>query len=211
MKKIRLDDEEYNGKSIRSSMLELWKKNYLNEAWKFIQATRLNADDLYKEFDYQGEKWKIMGNIDSRDMVCEKISTGEMFIWDRLKVSSIVKVDEHNMYKRKVEFIMPDKKATRKSKVEEVGQLNLFDSPPQVEPTTPSGKIYKQVEPNLFILSDPDTSETSNLPDTGTVTVTVTSDSNDAGTVHTETITVVVDKSPVIEEPTQEITDGTIA
>lgn len=190
MKKIRLDNEEYNGKSIRDSMLELWKKNYMNEAWKFIQSTRLNADDLYKEFEHQGTKWKIMGNIDSRDMVCEKVETGEMFIWDRLKVSSIVKVDEHTAYKKKVEFIMPDaKKAPRKPKIEEAGQLNLFSSVPQVEPTTPSGKVYKQVEPNLFVLSDPDPAQETIMTQTEqSVNVSVSVDDNEG--IHTETISI---------------------
>lgn len=84
--------------------------------------------------DSDGETWQILGVIEGREMPCLKISTGEIYVWDRWQVSLIKYPEEHKKSERKVEYIYPDKaKRGRKKKEEtpiekEAPQLSLFNN-----------------------------------------------------------------------------------
>lgn len=117
-------------------LVELWKKNFLRDTNKFAKSTHLLPEDYMAEFtDHKGEKWRILGVIEGKDMPCEKISTGEVFIWDRWDVSLLARPEEHARTDRKVITTMPEKKKrVAKKKIEEVevkkeesSQLSLFD------------------------------------------------------------------------------------
>lgn len=132
MRRIKLDDtNHYRGISTKDTFLRIWSKNFLNETSKFISSTHLKPEDLGAIFeDHEGEKWKILGHMDGREMPCEKLSTGEIYVWDRWKVSSIVHKDKHERAKMKVEWIEPAKeKKTRKAAEPRpvAQQLSLFD------------------------------------------------------------------------------------
>ena len=128
MKQIRLQTEI--GK--KNPLVITWEKNFINDTSKFISSTRLKSQDLGVIFeDEDGESWKILGMMDGKDLPCEKIATGEIFIWDRWKVSNIVHNEEHVNAKKIIEYIIPEPiKAVRKKKepvIKEVdSQLNLF-------------------------------------------------------------------------------------
>jgi len=131
MKKIKLEDTDpYNGKTPKDNMIALWEKNFLREAGKFISSTYLKKEDLGTEFlDSSGEKWKILGYVGGKELPCEKVSTGEIFIWDRWDVSMIVRSEEHQKGSKVVEYIYPEKKKTSRKKSaneKSSSQLDLF-------------------------------------------------------------------------------------
>ena len=125
MKQIRLQTDP--GK--KNPLVIIWEKAFINDTSKFISSTRLKPEDLGTTFeDENGENWKVLGMMEGKDLPCENLSTGEIFIWDRWKVSNFVHPEEHANAKRIVEYIVPTPvKATRKKKeiVENI-QLDLF-------------------------------------------------------------------------------------
>ena len=147
MKKIKLDDTSiYNGVNPKDVTMELWKKNFLHESAKFISSTHLQPSDYEREFeDEYGEKWKIVGQMDGKDMPCEKLSTGEIFIWDRWNVSAMVYPDKHAESMKLLNIKQANTKKSKPKKVKEVitktdpeeftivmknipQQMNLFES-----------------------------------------------------------------------------------
>jgi hypothetical protein len=140
MRKIKLpSDNNYFGVTTKSTLIQLWEKQFLNESNKFISGTYLQPEDLGREFeDAEGEKWKIIGQMDGKDMPCEKLSTGEIFVWDKWKVSGFVHPEKHAKATKKVEFVFPKVKGKRTKKektslipiekAEKVQQLDLFSS-----------------------------------------------------------------------------------
>jgi hypothetical protein len=136
MKQLKLDDTmRYNGISTKDTFLRIWSKNFLNETSKFISATHLKNEDLGAIFqDHDGTEWKILGQMEGgREIPCEKLSTGQIFLWDRWKVSSLVHAEKHERSKRKIEWVVPAKeKKTRgggapKVEPQQLSLLDLFD------------------------------------------------------------------------------------
>jgi hypothetical protein len=83
----------------------LWKKNFLNDTAKFAKSTHLEPEDFMTEFtDKDGEQWRILGAMAHKDMPCEKISTGDVFIWDRWEVSLLKHPNHHNRTSKTVEY-----------------------------------------------------------------------------------------------------------
>ena len=110
----------------------LWKKNFLRDTNKFAKSTHLEPEDYMVEFTSpDGEKWRILGAMEGKDLPCEKISTGDAFIWDRWDVSLLVRPEEHARASKVIVMVEPEKKkrATKK-KTEEIvpesPQLSLF-------------------------------------------------------------------------------------
>jgi hypothetical protein len=116
------------------SLIEVWKRNFLRDSYKFTKTTHLKSEDYMAEFkDSSGETWQILGVIEGKEMPCLKVSTGDVHIWDRWQVSLIMYPEEHKRAERKIEYIYPEKKkVTRKKKTEETpitpedSQLSLF-------------------------------------------------------------------------------------
>lgn len=128
MKQIRLQTEP--GK--KNPLVVIWERVFINDTAKFISSTRLKPEDLGAVFaDEDGESWKVLGMMEGKDLPCEKMSTGEIFVWDRWKVSNLVHPEEHANAMKAVEYIFPTPvKPTRKKKekieVVENVQLDLF-------------------------------------------------------------------------------------
>lgn len=117
-----------------ASLAKLWQEYFYKDAGKFIGPTHLQTADWHTEFtDAKGEVWKILGSLEGRDMPCEKLSTGEVFLWDRWQVSLLKHPERHLTATRKSEFFFPEKTKKRASKkIQEdtpsvTPQLNLFD------------------------------------------------------------------------------------
>lgn len=132
MRKIKPDKTVYFGKSSYDTQLEMWSRNFMNETSKFITAARIKPEDLGRIFvDNENAEWKILGMIDGKEIPCEKISTEEIFCWDKMKISNILYPDLHKK-KPKVEYTFPD--MSKKKKVEknssprspQDNQLDLF-------------------------------------------------------------------------------------
>jgi hypothetical protein len=114
----------------------LWKKNFNNDCSKFARSTNLTRDDFHREFaDAEGKTWKILGSMEGKDMPCELLETGEIYIWDRWKVSLLIYPEKHKEYDLKTQVVFPStkkKRATKSKAVEEETktprpeQLNLF-------------------------------------------------------------------------------------
>ena len=138
MRKIKLNEEEYKGISLKKTMLEKWAKNFLHDTSKFIGTTHLTPEDLHKEFqDTDGVAWKILGNIDGREMACENISNGEICVWDRWEVSLRVHPEQHAKINKKVEYIFPKKKraTTKKQDIKSLTPIKIEKDPeaPQMD------------------------------------------------------------------------------
>jgi hypothetical protein len=138
MKQLKFDPTPYFGVTTLMTISKSWEKNFLNETSKFISATLLNPEDLGQTFkDHMGEDWKILGMTEGREMPCEKVSTGEIFLWDRWKVSLLKRPYEHHRLKQKAEYITKEPvKPTRgrkSSESKEPAQLSLFG---EVAPTS---------------------------------------------------------------------------
>jgi hypothetical protein len=110
----------------------LWKKNFLRDTNKFAKSTHLEPEDYMAEFTSpDGEKWRILGAMEGKDLPCENISSGYAFIWDRWDVSLLVRSAEHAKSAKVIVMVEPEKKkrVTRK-KTEEIipesPQLSLF-------------------------------------------------------------------------------------
>jgi hypothetical protein len=131
MRKINLDKTVYYGRTSLDTHLEMWSKNFNYETSKFISAARIKPEDLGRIFlDKDNVEWKILGMIDGKEVPCEKVSTGEIFCWEKMKISHLLYPDLHQK-KQKVEYIFPEK-PKRKKKSEEPEskpsdtQLDLF-------------------------------------------------------------------------------------
>ena len=110
-----------------STLLDFWKKNYERELSKFTRTTYLRMEDYMSEFKDGEETWKILGVIDGKEMACEKISTGEVFVWDRWQVSLLKHPEAHKRGARKIELIYPDKKKKKTEKESPKIKEQLFD------------------------------------------------------------------------------------
>lgn len=105
-------------------LLASWQKNYRRDVMKFINTTHLKLDDLMSDFcDEDGEMWKILGVIETKDVACQKISTGEVFIWDRWKVSLLKEPDEHKRTSKNVVYSFSKEK---KQRIKNDDELDLF-------------------------------------------------------------------------------------
>lgn len=132
MRQIKFDPKPFNGVTTLMTMTRIWENNFIHETSKFISATHMSCDDLGKDFtDESGEKWKILGMMDGREMPCQKLSTEEIFVWDRWKVSQLLHPERHEKATRKVDYVLPSKQKTRKTRKSQEGsvQLDLFGSP----------------------------------------------------------------------------------
>jgi len=110
-------------------LTNMWKKNFINETSKFACSTHLKPDDYLSTFkDYDGIEWKILGALEGKELACQNLEDGEVYIWDRWKVSTLRHPDVHAKVEMKREFFYPEKKKGRAKKVDETeSQLSLFN------------------------------------------------------------------------------------
>ena len=76
-------------------LLDTWRKQYLYEQAKFIPSTHLRLDDLDGEFLSDNVTWKICGQMESGDIICQNLSNEQYFMWDKWKVSNLRKPEKH--------------------------------------------------------------------------------------------------------------------
>lgn len=115
------------------ALANLWKKNFLKDTAKFAKSTHLCPEDYMGTFkDKNGEEWRILGALEGKELPCENLTTGDVFIWDRWEVSLLRRPEDHERTSRKVEVHFPEKKKGRAKKVTETekettdSQLSLF-------------------------------------------------------------------------------------
>jgi len=124
MKEIKLQTEP--GK--KNPLLAIWERGFINDTSKFISATHIKPSDLGAEFtDDAGETWKILGMLEGKDMPCQN-SRGQIFIWDRWKVSEYMYPDKHAATAKLVEYIPMKVKPKRTKKEEQAYQAKLEES-----------------------------------------------------------------------------------
>jgi hypothetical protein len=93
------------------AVADLWKKNYMKDAAKFISPTYLDAEDYHGTFkDHKGVEWRILGAITSKEIPCQIVETEEVFIWQAWDVSQLVHPDKHENYRKEQTFENPKKK-----------------------------------------------------------------------------------------------------
>jgi len=125
----------------------LWKKNYMRDTSKFAKSTFLENSDYMREFkDEQGEAWRILGAIEGKEMPCEKISTGEVFIWDKWNVSLLVRPEEHNRTSKTIVLTFPEKKKGRKKVVEAVEEVEKVEEVFALEEEAPQADFFRDSE-----------------------------------------------------------------
>jgi hypothetical protein len=97
-----------------AAVAKLWRKNFINDAAKFVRSTNLVPEDFERIFtDSHGKEWKILGSMDGRDLPCQLLESGEVFIWDRWKVSLLIYPEKHEKFQKKVETMFPTVKKKR--------------------------------------------------------------------------------------------------
>lgn len=121
MRQIRLENEPGR----KNPLIKVWEKIFINDTSKFIGSTRLKPEDLGKTFENAGETWTILGMMEGKDMACQN-SKGEIFIWDRWKVSLQMYPEQHENAKKNVEYVAPKVKPKRTKVVKPDPQLDLF-------------------------------------------------------------------------------------
>jgi hypothetical protein len=96
------------------AVAKLWRKNFINDSAKFVRATNLVPEDFERVFtDSQGKEWKILGSMEGRDLPCQLLESGEVYIWDRWKVSLLIYPEKHEKFQKKVETVYPSTKKKR--------------------------------------------------------------------------------------------------
>lgn len=96
------------------AVANLWRKNFINDTSKFVRSTHLVPGDFERVFmDSHGKEWKILGSMDGRDLPCQSLESGEVYIWDRWKVSLLIYPEKHEKFQKKAETIFPSTKKKR--------------------------------------------------------------------------------------------------
>jgi len=75
------------------SLLEVFYKDFVRDTDKFFRASKLTLEHMKVEFDYKGDKWKIIGLIDAKEMVCRNINNNSVWAIDRQEVQKAIMGD----------------------------------------------------------------------------------------------------------------------
>ena len=71
------------------SLLAIYYKEFVRDTNKFFRASKLTLEHMNVEFSYKGSKWKIIGHMDAKEMVCRK-DDGEIWTIDRQEVQKAI-------------------------------------------------------------------------------------------------------------------------
>lgn len=78
------------------ALIDKWRVWFLNDVSKFMNPSCLLIEDLGKEFlDSKGNKWQLLGSLETKEVGCRNLETGKIWSWDRWKVSLILRPEEH--------------------------------------------------------------------------------------------------------------------
>ena len=68
------------------ALLEMYYKEFERDASKFFRASKITLEHMDTEFTIKGEKWKVIGQVDFKEMVCKNVESGSIYAIDRIEV-----------------------------------------------------------------------------------------------------------------------------
>jgi hypothetical protein len=72
------------------SLLEVYYKEFVRDTDKFFRASKLTLEHMKESFSMKGENWKIIGQLDSKEMVCQNVETKAVYAIDRIEVQNAI-------------------------------------------------------------------------------------------------------------------------
>jgi len=67
-------------------LLDLYYRDFVRDTDKFFRASKITLEHMNVPFDYKGETWKVIGQIDEKEMACKNIENGSIWAIDRITV-----------------------------------------------------------------------------------------------------------------------------
>lgn len=68
------------------SLLELFYKDFERDCSKFFRASKVGLEHMDTPFEIAGQTYKIIGQVDSKEMACRNLETGNVWAIDRIDV-----------------------------------------------------------------------------------------------------------------------------
>jgi hypothetical protein len=72
------------------SLLELFYKDFERDCSKFFRASKVGLEHMDTVFQIGGENYKIIGQVDGREMACRNLDTGGVWAIDRIEVQRAI-------------------------------------------------------------------------------------------------------------------------
>lgn len=72
------------------SLLDLFYKDFERDCSKFFRASKVGLEHMDTVFEIKGEKYKIVGQVDSREMACRNLDTSSVWAIDRIEVQRAI-------------------------------------------------------------------------------------------------------------------------
>ena len=68
------------------SLLESYLKEFDRDCSKFFRASKVTMEHLEVPFELKGEQWKVIGQIDFKEMACRNLGNNSIWAIDRVDV-----------------------------------------------------------------------------------------------------------------------------
>lgn len=92
------------------SLLELFRRDFIRDTQKFFRASKITEAHLDVPFEHKSITWKLIGQTDDKEMICENLTTGGYFGIDRITVQRCLLGEEVAVPKSSYQKMKPVKK-----------------------------------------------------------------------------------------------------
>lgn len=89
------------------SLLEVFYKDFVRDTDKFFRASKITLEHMKNEFEIKGNKWKIVGLIDAREMVCRNLNDNSVWAIDRQEVQRAIMGETNIDFTKKKRNLIP--------------------------------------------------------------------------------------------------------
>jgi hypothetical protein len=72
------------------ALLEVFYKEFERDNGKFFRASKVTLDHMKDPFTFKGNSWKIVGQVDDREMVCRNLDDNTVWAIERLDVQRAI-------------------------------------------------------------------------------------------------------------------------
>jgi hypothetical protein len=92
------------------SLLELYYKDFERDCNKFFRASKITLEHMNTSFEHKGSTWKILGQIDDKEMVCRNLVDNTVWAIERTVVQRCILGETNIVFeKRKLKPLNPKK------------------------------------------------------------------------------------------------------
>lgn len=71
-------------------LLEIYYKEFVRDNGKFFRASKVTLEHMKESFKYKSSSWKILGQVDDREMVCKNLEDGTVWAIERMEVQKAI-------------------------------------------------------------------------------------------------------------------------